>query len=67
MDLYDDFIQSSHDVPQPAEFTPPTGATELTAFDEYGPDYYSVWFLNGKVVAIEAPMENFFRVAADLM
>ena len=49
---------------QPQSFTPPAGAGELTAFDEEGPDYYSVWLADGWPVAIAAPMDGFFRVLA---
>ena len=59
LDLYE-WLTACDNLSRPDDFTPPAGSTEVVAYDEYGPDYYQVWLLNGWPVAAAAPMDGFF-------
>ncbi|MDF3650339.1 hypothetical protein, partial [Enterobacter hormaechei] len=61
-DLFCWVLAASEGEPQPAIFTPPENATELTLINDECPDYISVWFVDGRPVAAAMPLDNFHRV-----
>lgn len=61
-DLFCWVLAASEGEPQPAIFTPPANASELTLIDYECPDYISVWVVDGCPVAAAAPLDNFHRV-----
>lgn len=61
-DLFCWVLAASEGEPQPAIFTPPVNATELTLINDECPDYISVWFVYGRPVAAAMPLDNFHRV-----
>ena len=61
-DLFCWVLTASEGESQPAIFTPPVNATELTLINDECPDYISVWVVAGRPVAVEVPLDNFYRV-----
>ena len=61
-DLFCWVLAASEGEPQPAIFTPPENATELTLINDECPDYISVWVADGRPVAAAMPLDNFHRV-----
>ncbi|MFX4313721.1 hypothetical protein F8O53_17620 [Enterobacter sp. 63] len=61
-DLFCWVLAATEGEPQPAIFTPPANATELTLINDDCPDYISVWFIDGRPVAVVMPLDNFHRV-----
>ncbi|EMM6517330.1 hypothetical protein [Enterobacter asburiae] len=61
-DLFCWVLAASEGEPQPAIFTPPENATELTLINDECPDYISVWVVDGSPVAAAMPLDNFHRV-----
>ncbi|MGU9868279.1 hypothetical protein [Kluyvera ascorbata] len=61
-DLFCWVLAITDGVPQPAIFTPPLDATELTLINDDCPDYISIWLINGYPVAAASPLDNFHRV-----
>jgi hypothetical protein len=61
-DLFCWVLAASEGEPQPAIFTPPENATELTLINDECPDYISVWVVDGRPVAAAMPLDNFHRV-----
>ena len=53
MDLFCWVLAASEGEPQPAIFTPPENATELTLINDECPDYISVWVADGRPVAAD--------------
>lgn len=58
-DLFEHVVTVTAEQRQESDFCPPTGSVEYTVFD--GPDYLSVWVLDGWPVAAAAPLDGFFR------
>ena len=61
-DLFCWVLAATEGEPQPAIFTPPLDATELTLMNDDGPDYISIWLIQGYPVAAASPLDNFYRV-----
>ncbi|EPO6593650.1 hypothetical protein ACUDO6_004788, partial [Enterobacter roggenkampii] len=61
-DLFCWVLAASEGEPQPAIFTAPDNATELTLINDECPDYISVWMVDGRPVAAAMPLDNFHRV-----
>ncbi|WP_312638911.1 hypothetical protein, partial [Enterobacter hormaechei] len=61
-DLFCWVLAASEGEPQPAIFTPPENATELTLINDECTDYISVWVVDGRPVAAAMPLDNFHRV-----
>lgn len=60
-DLFAWVIRSAEGQPQPWLFSTPAEAVELFFFYDDGPDYFSVWFLQGYPVAAGIPLDGYFR------
>lgn len=60
--LFSQVIVASENELQPSIFSAPAGSVEVSVFDEYAPDYFSVWFIDVTPVAAGVPTEHYFRV-----